>query len=703
MQRMDRQRRRRLGLVRVADRRAHVVEWDVKREGAASARSAAQPDLAAEQGRQFAADGKPETCAAVLARGAGIGLLEGFEDDLLLVGGDADAGVLDRDRHHHRRLVEDGMTGRPTGFGHLRVQAYAALLGELEGVRKQVVDDLEQALGVGVDRAPERVVELHREPELAAFGFVGEAALDRAAQIGELDLLALHGDRARLDLGEIQDVADEIQKVGAGGVYGPREFDLALAQVLVRVVGQLLAEDQDAVERRAQLVRHVGQELGLVARGRRELRRLFLDGAAGVFDLLVLAFDLDVLFGQQLGLQREFLVGLLQLGLLRLQVARQLLRLGQQPLGAHGRGDGVEHDPDAAGELFEESAVGLGEVGQRGQFDYRLDLVLEQHRQYDDAARPSLDQPRADLHRFVRQVLQQDQLALRGALPDQALADGDVLFRARQVGVGVAGQPAQARRARFDIEHVHQALLRVDQRRQFRQQHVAQRDQVALALHHVAELREVGLQRVLLAIALGGDAQGTDHRVDVVLEVGDFAAYVDLDRAREVALGDRGRDLGDRAHLGGEIGRQSIHVGGQVLPDAGGARHLGLSAEAPLDPDLARHGGHLVGEDGQRFGHAVDGVGQRGDFALGLDRQLLAEVARGYRGHHPRDAAHLGGQVRGHRIDVVGQVLPGARDARYTCLAAQVAFGADLARDARDLGGEAVQLVDHGVDGVFQL
>jgi hypothetical protein len=36
-------------------------------------------------------------------------------------------------------------------------------------------------------------------------------------------------------------------------------------------------------------------------------------------------------------------------------------------------------------------------------------------------------------------------------------------------------------------------------------------------------------------------------------------------------------------------------------------------------------------------------------------------------------------------------------------LAAEPAFGADLARDAGHLAGKAVELIDHGVDGVFQL
>ena len=102
---------------------------------------------------------------------------------------------------------------------------------------------------------------------------------------------------------------------------------------------KLLAEDQDAVERRAQLVRHVGQELGLVLRGQRQLGRLLLQRAARLLDLLVLALHLDVALGELLRLLLELLVGLLQLALLRLQLAGELLRLLQQALGLHRRFD----------------------------------------------------------------------------------------------------------------------------------------------------------------------------------------------------------------------------------------------------------------------------------------------------------------------------------------------------------------------------
>jgi hypothetical protein len=90
-------------------------------------------------------------------------------------------------------------------------------------------------------------------------------------------------------------------------------------KLLVRIVAELLAKNQNAVERRAQLVRHVGQELGLVFGGERQFLGLFFERAARLLDFLVLAFDFHVLLGELLRFLRQLLVGLLQFFLLGLQ------------------------------------------------------------------------------------------------------------------------------------------------------------------------------------------------------------------------------------------------------------------------------------------------------------------------------------------------------------------------------------------------
>ena len=63
----------------------------------------------------------------------------------------------------------------------------------------------------------------------------------------------------------------------------------------------------------------------------------------------------------------------------------------------------------------------------------------------------------------------------------------------------------------------------------------------------------------------------------------------------------------------------------------------------------------------------------------------------------------MSGEVAGHEVDVVGEILPGAADAGYLRLTSQLSFGADFAGHAGDFSGERIELVDHGVDGVFQL
>jgi hypothetical protein len=97
-------------------------------------------------------------------------------------------------------------------------------------------------------------VGLDIEGESLRFRLVSERTGDRLQHVCEVDLLGLDGDGAGLDLGQVEDVADQVQEVGAGAVDGAGEFDLLGAQVAVGVFGELLAEDQDRIERRAQLV-----------------------------------------------------------------------------------------------------------------------------------------------------------------------------------------------------------------------------------------------------------------------------------------------------------------------------------------------------------------------------------------------------------------------------------------------------------------
>src|SRR5205823_10052494 len=108
---------------------------------------------------------------------------------------------------------------------------------------------------------------------------------------------------------------------------------------------------------------------------------------------------------------------------------------------------------------------------------------------------------------------------------------------------------------------------------------------------------------------------------------------------------------------------------------------VGLASELAFRTDFTRDASHFRGERVQLIDHRVDGVLQLQDLALHVDGDLLRQIAVGDCGGDERDVAHLAGQVRGHEVHVVGQILPHAADVAHVRLAAQPSFGADLASD----------------------
>ena len=200
----------------------------------------------------------------------------------------------------------------------------------------------------------------------------------------------------------------------------------------------------------------------------------------------------------------------------------------------------------------------------------------------------------------------------------------------------------------------------------------------------------------------GEGVELVDHRVDGFLEQEDFAADVYGDFLGEVAAGDGGGDFGDVADLAGEVAGHGVDGVGEVLPGSGDSRDLSLTAEFAVGTDFASDARDFGGEGAQLIDHGVEGVFEFENFALHVHGDFAGEVAAGDGGGDFGDVANLAGEVAGHEVDVVGEVLPRAcaRDLR---LAAQFSFGADFAGNAGDFSREGVELVDHGVDGVLQL
>ena len=65
--------------------------------------------------------------------------------------------------------------------------------------------------------------------ELPRFRLVAERPRHHVEQVGEEDLLGIDRDRAGFDLRQVENVADQVEQVGAGAVDGAGELDLLAA------------------------------------------------------------------------------------------------------------------------------------------------------------------------------------------------------------------------------------------------------------------------------------------------------------------------------------------------------------------------------------------------------------------------------------------------------------------------------------------
>ena len=144
---------------------------------------------------------QPQAGAGVVPVGVA-DLLELLEHPVMVVGGDADAGVGDGDRH-------DGAAGGGD-------RDPAALGGELDRVGEQVLQDLPEPDPVG-ERGE------HRQVRLDGAGCLPSSSGARPVS-GLLDggvdpqRAQAQVQAARLDLGQVEDVVDQAEQVPAAGV-----------------------------------------------------------------------------------------------------------------------------------------------------------------------------------------------------------------------------------------------------------------------------------------------------------------------------------------------------------------------------------------------------------------------------------------------------------------------------------------------------
>jgi hypothetical protein len=220
----------------------------------------------------------------------GVDLRVLLEDARLVLRRDADAGVGDREDHR----VAAPLPGRDPHLPLLRV---------LQRIGDEVAQDLRDLRLVGEEgREVVRLLD-HQLDRLGLGQERPEHAAQRAEEVRHAELGGADRDLARLHLGQVEDVVDDLgQRLGA--VHDETDLLVLLdGERPVETIEEDPRQADDRVHRRAQLVRHVRQEA-----------RLHLPGSLQIIGPLV-----------QLGQQgHHAAVGVLQL----LVELGQLLALG---------------------------------------------------------------------------------------------------------------------------------------------------------------------------------------------------------------------------------------------------------------------------------------------------------------------------------------------------------------------------------------
>jgi hypothetical protein len=222
------------------------------REHRALAQLARHSHVAAHHARELAGDGKAEPRPAVAPRGQGIGLGEILEQFRLLFGGEADAAI------------GDGKLDPIASIRHFaHPQRDIALFRELAGIAQQIEQDLLEPHGVRGERT-EVLLGLDDEAVLVLLGELSRGADDLIDKARQINRLGIELELAGFDLREIEDLVDEAQEVGPGGIHAAQRFQCLLRAEAFRVADHHLGQADDGVERRAQLVAHAGEKLRLV-------------------------------------------------------------------------------------------------------------------------------------------------------------------------------------------------------------------------------------------------------------------------------------------------------------------------------------------------------------------------------------------------------------------------------------------------------
>ena len=174
--------------------------------------------------------------------------------------------VSEIDKSHHR----------PIGLEALSHQRQPAVLGELAGVTENIEEALLELGAVGADGA-----EIVGKPQFKRVAvFLGHRDDERTHLVEQRhDVHVFEKDihAAGLDLRQIENVVDQAKQVAAGAFDLLEVGDEAFLSEIDGFFLENFAVADDGIERRAQLMAHVGEELRLVPARYFEFLPLVLD------------------------------------------------------------------------------------------------------------------------------------------------------------------------------------------------------------------------------------------------------------------------------------------------------------------------------------------------------------------------------------------------------------------------------------------
>ena len=141
------------------------------------------------------------------------------------------------------RLAKDRVIGSPALGCDIDADLHMAMRRKFYRVGKKVLQDLLQTFVIALHEPRQVGRKMDVEWKIFRFGDVPEVAFDVFPQPVECNLLDLHRDRSGLDLGQVENVIDEVEQIRTGRVDVSRELDLPVRKVTGNVLGKLLTEN----------------------------------------------------------------------------------------------------------------------------------------------------------------------------------------------------------------------------------------------------------------------------------------------------------------------------------------------------------------------------------------------------------------------------------------------------------------------------